>query len=162
MVALPAQLLFPDAQADSRRADRRQFRCFVEARGANGELRATIENISRTGILIDTPDALREGETIAIELPNAGATAAKVVWTYGTLAGCELLKPLSQGAVSAALHFSPHLLPPREVVLIGGAGIEKGAKRAGQDWAVATTGAWFVLALTAVMLLSTLILQSFG
>ena len=156
MATLPADALLGAEEADPRRATRREFRCFVEARGAGGELRATIENLSRTGMLIDTPVSLRDGETITIELPNAGPIAAQVVWTYGTFAGCEFPSPLSQGAVSAALLFSPHLLAPREPAPTGRVPLEARVEQARQTTSAATGAAWFALALTAAMLVATL------
>ncbi|MBO9518307.1 MAG: helix-turn-helix domain-containing protein [Porphyrobacter sp.] len=63
---------------------------------------ALVHNLSATGILIETADALSLNRRIEIELPEAGQVGATVVWTSGTLAGCRLDRPLSKAALSAA------------------------------------------------------------
>lgn len=63
---------------------------------------AVVHNLSATGILIETADALALDQRIAIDLPEAGQVRATVVWTSGTLSGCRFDKLLAKSAVSAA------------------------------------------------------------
>jgi hypothetical protein len=66
-----------------------------------------ILNLSLSGVLIDTAANLVVGETIQIELPEAGACPARIVWTEGNFFGCEFISPVSKAAVSAALLLAP-------------------------------------------------------
>jgi transcriptional regulator with XRE-family HTH domain len=77
----------------------------LEAQGAlpSGDASSVlIHDISATGMLIESPTELTIDERIAVELPHAGATWAKVVWLSGKLFGCEFDRPISAGALSAA------------------------------------------------------------
>ncbi|WP_232366874.1 helix-turn-helix domain-containing protein [Alteripontixanthobacter muriae] len=62
----------------------------------------TIHNISETGMLIECQHALVVGETLAIDLPGAETTSAKVVWLSGHLQGCQFVNPISKAVLSAA------------------------------------------------------------
>lgn len=70
------------------------------ARGTPAEV--VIHNISASGLLLETATALGEGEHLDIELPEAGATRAEVVWASGMLYGCAFAEPIGQAALSAA------------------------------------------------------------
>jgi transcriptional regulator with XRE-family HTH domain len=61
-----------------------------------------VHNISATGLLLESPAPLVVGEKIEIELPQAGATWAKVVWASGGLFGCQFHSPITPAALSAA------------------------------------------------------------
>ena len=61
-----------------------------------------IRNLSATGILLETEASLRVGQTIAVDLPETGRVATKILWTSGQLLGCAFEHPLSDAAVSAA------------------------------------------------------------
>lgn len=76
----------------------------LEARGstASGAAAVLVHNISTTGLLLESDAALADGEAIEIELPHAGGTRARVVWTSGRLAGCQFDSPISPAALSAA------------------------------------------------------------
>jgi hypothetical protein len=52
------------------------------------------------------------GESFELELPEAGAVIARVVWQRGREFGCEFDTPVPKSAVSAALLRSP---PAREL-----------------------------------------------
>ncbi|HVR92196.1 MAG TPA: helix-turn-helix transcriptional regulator [Novosphingobium sp.] len=88
--------------ADTAREPRRKL--LLEARGAtaSGEAGVLVHNISATGLLLESAAALAADDPIEIELPQAGATSAKVVWTSGRLAGCQFDAPISAAALSAA------------------------------------------------------------
>lgn len=89
---------------DSKRRNQRRT-LLLDAAGAparGGPTRVLIHNLSETGLLIECEAALKAGETIAIDLPQAGPTAAEVVWSSGRLHGCRFETPLGKAALSAA------------------------------------------------------------
>lgn len=61
-----------------------------------------VHNISATGLLLETEASLLVDERITIELPQAGATQARVVWTSGSFFGCQFHTPITAAALSAA------------------------------------------------------------
>jgi DNA-binding XRE family transcriptional regulator len=110
------------AKPGSQRRDRRRT-LQLEAQGAlaSGDAaEVTIHNVSETGLLIESDAALAPGETIDIDLPHAGVTAARVVWTSGRLFGCEFDTPIStavlgavqlRSAVAEPVDLDPPLIP---------------------------------------------------
>jgi hypothetical protein len=86
---------------DRRRAIRRALRLGAVA-GENREL-ATILDLSLTGALIETSVPMLVGATFEVELPNAGATEANVIWNSGEYYGCQFALPISPATLSAAL-----------------------------------------------------------
>ena len=90
-------------QPDERGALRRTLHLGVSGRFAGGaEGSATVHNISETGLLVETASPLTEGETITVELPEAGPQDAVVVWIDGPMHGCRFVDPIGAGALSAA------------------------------------------------------------
>ena len=71
---------------------------FAGAREAN----VTIHNISAAGLLLETSQALEEGEQLALDLPEAGAVVATVVWRSERLYGCAFAAPIGNAALAAA------------------------------------------------------------
>ena len=71
---------------------------FAGAREAN----VTIHNISAAGLLLETSQALEEGEQLALDLPEAGAVVATVMWRSERLYGCAFAAPISNAALAAA------------------------------------------------------------
>lgn len=67
-----------------------------------GEANVTIHNISSAGLLIETELDLAQGDELAIELPEAGAVSASVVWRSERLFGCAFDEVLSPAALAAA------------------------------------------------------------
>jgi hypothetical protein len=53
--------------------------------------------------MIETNTDLAVNETIEVELPEAGAITARVLWKRDAYFGCEFLAPASVASVSAAL-----------------------------------------------------------
>jgi transcriptional regulator with XRE-family HTH domain len=89
-------------QGGKRRNNRRNLRLQTQgASAARGAAEVLIHNISASGLLLESRIVLAPGEEIAIELPHAGMTAARVVWASGQLYGCEFEVALSAGALSA-------------------------------------------------------------
>lgn len=88
---------------DPRRGVRHVLRLEALGAVAGGEqARVTVHNISAGGLLIETAATLEIGETIALELPEAGERIATVSWASEAYYGCQLDRPLSPGELSAA------------------------------------------------------------
>ncbi|WP_379923324.1 helix-turn-helix domain-containing protein [Erythrobacter sp. R86502] len=67
-----------------------------------GEANVTIHNISAAGLLIETELSLAEGEQLALDLPEAGAVTAVVVWRSERLYGCAFEQAIGPAALAAA------------------------------------------------------------
>lgn len=92
----------PDPRAEDREP-RRALR--LEALGATADdesAQVLLHNISSAGLLLETEAKLAAGERIEVDLPLAGATAARVVWNSGRLFGCAFDAPVSPAVLSAA------------------------------------------------------------
>lgn len=66
------------------------------------EANLTVHNISAAGLLVETTVPLAEGEQLALDLPEAGAVVATVVWRSERLYGCAFAEPLGPAALAAA------------------------------------------------------------
>lgn len=88
---------------DPRRGVRHTLRLEALGATADGEQsRVTVHNISASGLLIETAALLDIGETIALDLPEAGERIATVSWASEAYYGCQLDRPLSAAELSAA------------------------------------------------------------
>jgi transcriptional regulator with XRE-family HTH domain len=67
-----------------------------------GEANVTIHNISAAGLLLETGLDLNEGEQLALDLPEAGAVTAVIVWRSERLYGCAFEQTLGLAALAAA------------------------------------------------------------
>lgn len=86
-----------------RRGGRRSLLLDAQGATASGaEAAVLVHNASTTGLLIESRAKLAEGEDIDIDLPEAGPTRAQVVWSSGTLYGCEFAEPIAAAVLSAA------------------------------------------------------------
>jgi transcriptional regulator with XRE-family HTH domain len=102
-LAISAHLEASSKGAGKARSARWKLR--LETRGALASGDATnvmVHDVSATGLLLESPVALAIGETIEIDLPHAGATRAKVIWTGGKFHGCQFDEPISRASLSAA------------------------------------------------------------
>lgn len=93
----------PASNGRKQREPRR--RLLLHAQGSpssGGPTAVLVHDISATGLLIECAAELAAGESIEIDLPEAGATSARVVWASGRLYGCEFAAPISAAALSAA------------------------------------------------------------
>jgi hypothetical protein len=97
-MALVAHFEERSDKAERRRSVRRAL---MLGAGASGQS-VTICDISLTGMLLETPKPMLVGARFEVELPNAGAVSALVVWNSGELYGCEFDRPVSPAAISAA------------------------------------------------------------
>lgn len=113
MVALLAEISLGSARAERRDAFRRTLRLVAEVSYSRDSARVLILNLSESGVLIETAAVLTVGESLELELPEAGTVVARVVWQRGREFGCEFDRPVPKGAVSAALLRSP---PARQAV----------------------------------------------
>jgi len=87
---------------DARKAERRAL--FLEVSGVlPGGLEANVlvHNISTTGLLMETEVALGENEKLMLDLPEAGAVRATIVWHSGFLFGCAFEQALDPKAMAA-------------------------------------------------------------
>ncbi|WP_066527306.1 helix-turn-helix domain-containing protein [Erythrobacter sp. CCH5-A1] len=76
---------------------------FLADAGPDGlEANVTIHNISTAGLLLETALVLAEGEQLALDLPEAGAVIATVMWRSEHLYGCAFAAPLTAAALAAA------------------------------------------------------------
>jgi hypothetical protein len=73
---------------------------------------ALIYNLSRGGLLLETATKLRPGDMLVVDLPEADAVAAEVIWSRDGLAGCKFEQPLPHLAISAARLRSEPLAHP--------------------------------------------------
>lgn len=88
---------------NERGAPRRTLRFLASGSLASGEAtNVIVHNVSVTGLLLESRLALVEGETIVIDMPQAGPVPARVVWQSGTLTGCRFDVPVSAATLSAA------------------------------------------------------------
>lgn len=102
-MSIEARFDTADPADDQRGAPRRTLRLGITGRFASGAgSTATVHNISANGMLVETAAPLAEGETIAVDLPEAGECRAQVVWVDAPMHGCRFDEPLSPGALSAA------------------------------------------------------------
>ena len=85
------------------RASRRQLRLPLHgSKATSGEIEGLVHNISATGMLVESGAPLEIDEVIEVNLPHSGKTATKVIWTSGSLAGCQFEMPISSATLSAA------------------------------------------------------------
>src|SRR5687768_2913926 len=100
MLPLQAEIRTEERPAAKRGAARRILQLEVRASFSHDANRALVRNLSERGLLIETTADLGVGDTIHVELPEAGPCPARVVWTDGFFFGCEFKTPVSKAAVS--------------------------------------------------------------
>lgn len=93
-------------QAKSRRIGPRRKLSLGSSLTESGD-QVVIHDLSAGGMLIQTSASLKKAERLEIDLPEVGATTARVVWSSGAFFGCEFEKPISRAALSAALLRNP-------------------------------------------------------
>lgn len=106
-MAILAQLQEADS-SERRGATRRRLQ--LETHGGTAstpQMRVIIHDLSVSGLLLETFAQFSVGERLEVQLPEAGAAEALIVWNSGRYFGCRFAKPISTAAVSAALLLSP-------------------------------------------------------
>lgn len=108
MPAAPAKLT-PSSRGNGnrRQSPRRKLWLDVDVTSASGTTNVRILDVSSTGLLFETGGELGRGETIELNLPEAGSVSGVITWVSGPLLGCEFKRPISSAAVSASLLRSP-------------------------------------------------------
>ncbi|MEO5587721.1 MAG: helix-turn-helix domain-containing protein [Novosphingobium sp.] len=92
----------PDKGGEARES-RRILRLEAEGLTASGDrARVLVHNISANGLLLESETSLTQHERIDIDLPQAGPTAARVIWASDSFFGCQFDAPISTAALSAA------------------------------------------------------------
>ena len=84
---------------DRRRSGRRALKLGVGA----GASQVSIQDLSLTGVLLETSMHMLVGADFELELPHAGSVEVVVVWNSGEFYGCQFTQPISPAALSAAL-----------------------------------------------------------
>ncbi len=104
--------------SEKRRHERRAL--FLEVSGTlPGGLQANviIHNTSPAGLLLETEMALEVEERLVLDLPEAGAVSAVIVWQSGFLFGCAFEQALDQKALAAIqLRSDPPVAPANPVL----------------------------------------------
>lgn len=93
---------------DSRGAVRRRLKLELPAVPASQDTTSVlIRDLSPHGFRIEASAALKVGDPLQIDLPEAGLVEARIVWNKGRSFGCAFVAPVSKAAVSAALLRTP-------------------------------------------------------
>jgi hypothetical protein len=103
LVALQAGLISYAPSEERRISGRRTLRLQLPAEVEAGANPALVYNLSEHGLLLEAQSPLQPGDLLIVELPEAGATPAEVIWARDGFAGCAFEKALPAAAVSAAL-----------------------------------------------------------
>lgn len=107
-MSLHAQLDVEPETGERRAARRRKLRLHTEGVSASSsQTEVIIHDLSEDGLLVESPIALSEGELLEVVIPEAGTVQAEVAWSSERFFGCRFNRPISTGAVSAALLRSP-------------------------------------------------------
>jgi transcriptional regulator with XRE-family HTH domain len=96
---------FEDSDSDAVKPRAHRRRLFLKAAGAlesGARASVLIHDLSETGLLMESATELDIKETIDLELPEAGAVRARVVWASGPLYGCSFERPLTSFELGAA------------------------------------------------------------
>ena len=80
-------------QSAGRRGSSRLKLSLDSSLAGSGE-EVVIHDLSPGGILVETSASLRKGARLEVDLPELGATQAKVVWNSGDYFGCQFDKPI--------------------------------------------------------------------
>lgn len=128
----PIAALAADSQRGApRRALWLETSGFFAGAGQDGlAANVTIHNISAAGLLLETAVVLEEGDQLALDLPEAGAVIATVVWRSEKLYGCAFAAPLTAAALAAAQlqGFAPGVPTRPQTVAAAGGGLPAGTK----------------------------------
>jgi transcriptional regulator with XRE-family HTH domain len=102
-MAIPAHIKQPARGHDQRAGERRPLQLEISGLLADGqEANVIVHNMSVSGLLLETGIALATGDRLTLDLPQAGAIEAAVMWRSERLYGCAFATPLGAGALAAA------------------------------------------------------------
>ena len=85
---------------EQRRANRVSVRLVTH--DAVGDYPLTLINLSTSGMMLSSPRALRVGDTVQVDLPQIGNTAAEVMWHDADEYGCRFFAPIPASVVDDA------------------------------------------------------------
>jgi transcriptional regulator with XRE-family HTH domain len=88
-----------DQRRDNNRNDLRLLAEVALQQGPRGDIR--IENISSSGLLLNTPLDITPGEIVTVYLPNMEERIAEVVWSSENFHGCRFADPLEEATLDA-------------------------------------------------------------
>jgi hypothetical protein len=161
MKALLAHIARPEQSENRRRESRRTLRLDVSATTSTRDTTVVIQNLSRTGLQIETGTDFAIDEIFLLVLPELGATPARVRWRDARRFGCEFLSPVTSSAVSAALLMAPHEdgapLPVADIVVE----VDDAYARAAPHLAL-SAGATILFSAVIIMFLVAMASLSFG
>ncbi|WP_338468427.1 PilZ domain-containing protein [Novosphingobium sp. ZN18A2] len=89
------------AGIEQRGAERRVLRLNVTVSSDGEAASASVDDLSRTGLRIETGGRLSVGEEIVVELPNGKLIEARIVWADRPRYGCEFVTPISKAIFGA-------------------------------------------------------------
>jgi hypothetical protein len=91
-----AALLLPDEVENRRREPRYRVRLeLMPVDLCHDSIRVTIEEVSATGLLLHSEQALQAGSILTLELSGTERKVANIVWVRQRLYGVEFAKPLT-------------------------------------------------------------------
>jgi PilZ domain len=91
-----------DLAAD-RRGARRAKLCLTLDTPGSGEGQVRLLDIAQGGMMLHTDHPFAPGDKLLVELPEAGAVEAVIVWRRMTLFGCRFVKPINKATLAALL-----------------------------------------------------------
>lgn len=97
----------PLSRADRRRSRRRVISFGLDVAESRADSPLLILDVSEAGMQIQTTAQLGIGESVIVELPEAGSVEAKVRWRTRDRYGARFTTPISQAAISAIQLASP-------------------------------------------------------
>ena len=119
-MAVAAQFDILPKGDNQRGTARHQIRLRVRGGAVSGETSdVLILNLSTSGMLLESSAQLTVGDEIAVDLPEAEKSVARVVWASGQFFGCAFERPLSTAAASAAQLRSEPTQPEQSVARAG-------------------------------------------
>ena len=86
----------PSSRLGSRKALRSRVEVMIGLRNGQNNLRASVTDISVTGLQLQTLSPLKVGGTYWVKLPMIEERHVTVRWTDGFIGGCEFDEPLPQ------------------------------------------------------------------
>ncbi len=150
-MSLLAQIERRSRVSNTRYASRRKLSLVSQGSTAAHECApVVIHDLSQTGVLIETKARISPGERLEIEIQEAGAAAATVIWTSGRFFGCQFEQPLPKSALSAAILRNAPPAQPGPAAMLGNPSSSADAKvdEKPDKWPVASR-IWLLLILGA-------------
>lgn len=103
-----AELELDPGAGERRSSARRRLHLLTDGTSlSSAHLPVIIRDLSVTGFLVESSAPLSAGELLAVNLPEAGAVEAIVMWNSGRYFGCKFTRPMPTAVVSAAQLLSP-------------------------------------------------------